>query len=199
MTITKRKANEVATKEVEEEQQKRDEEALNNDASPMDTDLLESSMEVPSSQPQFSGMELGLHTPYKPSKVSNLKKFRYDKATGQALYNNNEERYWSQGETHYMSHREHCNRGFHPRSTLHSIRWHFLYHNHIEQNLKKLYRQNQEKDARIRELEEQLRQVRIDEGNLQEFKACAEKVRNRAGGSHYRYVLPPACLPAVGG
>jgi cell shape-determining protein MreC len=35
----------------------------------------------------------------------------------------------------------------------------------------------QEKEARIRELEERLQQVRIDESNLQSFKASAEKVR----------------------
>jgi hypothetical protein len=30
-------------------------------------------------------MELGLRTPYKPSKVANLKKFKYDKATGRIV------------------------------------------------------------------------------------------------------------------
>jgi hypothetical protein len=48
----------------------------------MDTDIPESSTKVHNDQPQFSGMELGLRTPYKLSKVSSLKKFRYDKAIG---------------------------------------------------------------------------------------------------------------------
>jgi hypothetical protein len=43
----------------------------------------------------------------------------------------------------------------------------------IERNLKKLFHQNQEKDAVIIELEEQLKHGKKDGGNLQEFKACA--------------------------
>jgi hypothetical protein len=66
---------------------KKDEEALNNDASPMDTDILETSTKFPltSGHLQVSEMELGLHTPYKPNKVVNLKKFRFDKATGRIV------------------------------------------------------------------------------------------------------------------
>jgi hypothetical protein len=40
-------------------------------------------------------------------------------------------------------------------------------------NVQNLYHQNLEKDARIKELEEQLKQVKIDERNLQSFKASA--------------------------
>jgi hypothetical protein len=50
----------------------------------------------------------------------------------------------------------------------------------IEQNLKDLVYQNEEKDDRIRELEEQLRHAKKDKGSLREFKACAEKVREEA-------------------
>jgi hypothetical protein len=54
---------------------------MKNDASPMDTDLSESSTKVPNNYLQFGGMELGLFTPYKPRKVVNLKKFKYDRTT----------------------------------------------------------------------------------------------------------------------
>jgi hypothetical protein len=47
----------------------------------------------------------------------------------------------------------------------------------MEKNLKNLFCQNEEKDARIRELEEQLKHAKKDEGGLREFKACVEKVR----------------------
>jgi hypothetical protein len=50
----------------------------------------------------------------------------------------------------------------------------------MEWNLKNLFHQNEEKDARIRELEEQLRHAKKDEGSLREFKACVEKVRTEA-------------------
>jgi hypothetical protein len=83
---TKQRAvDEVVAKVVEEEKRKKGKEALNNDASPMDNDLLKTSTEVPSNQLQTNRMELGLSTPYKPNKVANLKKFRYDKATGRIV------------------------------------------------------------------------------------------------------------------
>jgi predicted nuclease with TOPRIM domain len=44
-------------------------------------------------------------------------------------------------------------------------------------NIRRLCQQNKEKEARIIELEERLKQVRVDESNLQSFKANAEKVR----------------------
>jgi hypothetical protein len=44
-------------------------------------------------------------------------------------------------------------------------------------NVRNLHHQNLEKDARIKELEEQLRQVKVDEGSLQRFKASVKKVR----------------------
>jgi len=62
--------DESTGKEVEEEICKKYDDAWNNDASPMETGLLESSTDAPNSHPQLGGMELGLHTPYKPRKVS---------------------------------------------------------------------------------------------------------------------------------
>jgi hypothetical protein len=48
----------------------------------MDIDILETSTKVPLTCGilQFGEMELGIHTPYKPSKVENLKKFIFDKS-----------------------------------------------------------------------------------------------------------------------
>jgi hypothetical protein len=34
---------------------------------------------------QFDGLDLGFITPYRPSKVSNLKNFRYEKTTGHIM------------------------------------------------------------------------------------------------------------------
>jgi len=48
-----------------------------------------------------------------------------------------------------------------------------------EQNLKNLFCQYEEKDARIRELEEQFRHAKKDEGGLREFKACVENVSTK--------------------
>jgi hypothetical protein len=44
-------------------------------------------------------------------------------------------------------------------------------------NIHTLCQQNVEKEARIREMEERLQQVRIDERNLQSFKSNVQKVR----------------------
>jgi hypothetical protein len=49
----------------------------------------------------------------------------------------------------------------------------------MEQNLKNLFLQNEEKDVSIRELEEQHRHANKDDGTLREFKGCAEKVRTK--------------------
>jgi hypothetical protein len=43
---------------------------------------------------------------------------------------------------------------------------------------KRLCQQNEEKEAKIKELEEKLQQVRIDERSLQSFKVSVEKVRS---------------------
>jgi hypothetical protein len=71
-------------KETEEEKWKNDEHALNKDTSPMETNLPETSTEVPSGHFQFDRMELVIHT-YKPTKVVNLKKFKFDNATGRII------------------------------------------------------------------------------------------------------------------
>jgi hypothetical protein len=50
-------------------------------------------------------------------------------------------------------------------------------------NIQRLCQQNEEKEVRIRELEERLQQVKIDERSLLNFKASAEKVRNDLEGA----------------
>jgi hypothetical protein len=50
-------------------------------------------------------------------------------------------------------------------------------------NIQRLCQQNQEKEARIRELEEILQQVKIDERSLLNFKASVERVRNDLEGA----------------
>jgi len=46
-----------------------------------------------------------------------------------------------------------------------------------EDKIRRLCQQNKEKDDRIRELEDKLQQVKIDEINMYNFKASAEKER----------------------
>jgi len=46
-----------------------------------------------------------------------------------------------------------------------------------EDNIRRLCQQNQEKEEIIMELEERIQQVKVDENNMQSFKASAEKVR----------------------
>jgi cell division septum initiation protein DivIVA len=50
-------------------------------------------------------------------------------------------------------------------------------------NIQRLCQQNEEKEVRIKELEERLQQVNIDERSLLNFKASAEKVRNDLEGA----------------
>jgi hypothetical protein len=47
----------------------------------METDILEISIGDTNSHTQFDKLYLGIITPYKPSKVPNMKKFIYDKVT----------------------------------------------------------------------------------------------------------------------
>jgi hypothetical protein len=82
---TRKAANEVVEKAVEEEQHKKDEEARNDDTSPMDTNIPEISTGATSGHTQLCGLILGIRTPFKPSKVANLKKFKYDKAMGRIV------------------------------------------------------------------------------------------------------------------
>jgi hypothetical protein len=50
-------------------------------------------------------------------------------------------------------------------------------------NIQRLCKQNEEKELRIRELEEKLQQIKVDERSLQSFKVSAEKVRNDLEGA----------------
>jgi cell division septum initiation protein DivIVA len=45
-------------------------------------------------------------------------------------------------------------------------------------NIQRLCQHNEEKEAKIKELEEKLQQVRIDERSLQSFKVSVEKVKS---------------------
>jgi hypothetical protein len=72
---------------------KKDEEALNNDASPMETNISGSLEDIPLTGDYFLVDEilLGLHTPYRIIKVVNLKKFRFEKSTGKIVQQQNQE------------------------------------------------------------------------------------------------------------
>jgi hypothetical protein len=50
-------------------------------------------------------------------------------------------------------------------------------------NIQRLCKQNEEKELKIRELEEKLRQMKVDERSLQSFKVSVEKVRNDLEGA----------------
>jgi cell division septum initiation protein DivIVA len=50
-------------------------------------------------------------------------------------------------------------------------------------NIQRLCQQNEEKEMRIKELEERLQQVNIDERSLLNFKTNTEKVRNDLEGA----------------
>jgi hypothetical protein len=73
--VIQKVASEDETKAMKEEQWKKYEESQNNNASLMDTYIPNISTGGSSSHTQFSGLDLGLSTPYRPSKVPNLKNF----------------------------------------------------------------------------------------------------------------------------
>jgi predicted nuclease with TOPRIM domain len=50
-------------------------------------------------------------------------------------------------------------------------------------NIQRLCKQNEKKELKIKELEEKLQQMKVDEGSLQSFKVSANKVRNYLEGS----------------
>jgi hypothetical protein len=53
----------------------------------MDTDIPDTSKKNPltNGSLQVGKMELGIHTPYKPNKVENLKKFKFKKSTSRIV------------------------------------------------------------------------------------------------------------------
>jgi hypothetical protein len=49
-------------------------------------------------------------------------------------------------------------------------------------NIQRLFQQNEEKETNIKDLEEKLQQVMINERNLQSFRVSDEKVRSELEG-----------------
>jgi hypothetical protein len=117
-------------------------------------------------------MELGLSTPYNPNKVVNLKKFKYDKATSQIVQQQVRKVPVIGGNPlAFVIETIVTKDVIQDPLSIASVSTAFT--TTTKRNLRNLYRQNQEKYARIRELKEQKK----DEGNLGEFKTCDEKVR----------------------
>jgi hypothetical protein len=59
----------------------------------------------------------------------------------------------------------------------------FAFMDAIVDNVQRLFQQNEEKEMRIKDLEERLQQVRIDERSLLNFEVGTEKVRNELEGA----------------
>jgi len=120
-------------------------------------------------------MELGLHVPYKSGKVSKLKKFKYENATSHILQQVRKVPTAGHNLLYVTTNNTITEDSIQCPLSIESIGTSFTITTY--QSLKKLYHQNQEKDVKIREIEEKIQQVRLDEGNLQEFKSCVQKVR----------------------
>jgi hypothetical protein len=168
--LEKRVADEAAMKAIEEEKIKKDKEVIDNDASPMDIEIHGSSLEIPltRSYPLVDELGLGLHTPYKPNKVENFKRFKFDEAIDRIVQQQTQKILFIGGnplsvvtETLVI---EDVSKD--PLSIAHPSTTFIV---EIEKNLKNLFCQNEEKDIRIRELEQQLRHTNKDKEILMEF------------------------------
>jgi hypothetical protein len=111
-----------------EEHRKKDEESRNSEIVPMDIDIPEISIVDASGHAKFGGLILGLGTPFKPNDVPNLRKFVYDKASGNIVQEKEKKVSVIVGTRFWSSHRPH-NRTCQQRSNIHSLSWiHFLEH-----------------------------------------------------------------------
>jgi hypothetical protein len=81
--VEKKSIDEATTKVFEEDKRKRNEDTLNNDASPIDTYVLGWSKKYPFTSGHLLVDEcgLGLYVPSNPNKVAKLKNCRFDKVT----------------------------------------------------------------------------------------------------------------------
>jgi hypothetical protein len=170
----KRAADEVATKVVEEAERKKKEDTLKNYDSPMDINILKMSagIHLTSCHLPVGEFILELHTPYKPNKVANLKRFRFDKATDIIV-------------------QQHYGKLFVTRGNPLSFVTETLVTKDVNkyplsiESLAQLSPWKRNESSRIfsvkmkkrvlgfKELEEQLRHTKKDKIGLQEFKACA--------------------------
>jgi hypothetical protein len=116
-----KEASEAVEKEVEEEKHKKDEEERNNDASPMDTDIPKISTTSANGHTRFSGIDLGLCTPFKPSEVPNLKKFTYDKTTGKDCARENKKSVSHRGKSNVNTHADPSDGNMSIKINLHSL------------------------------------------------------------------------------
>jgi hypothetical protein len=127
-------------------------------------------------QTPFSGLGLGIWAPFQPSEVPNLRSFTYDNKSGKIVQEKVKKVPTTQGMSISVltqvpiigDVREN------PIATA-SVGTAFM--NANEDNIRRLCQQNQEKEARIRELEEKLQQMKVDESSVQSFRESAEKVR----------------------
>jgi cell division septum initiation protein DivIVA len=63
-------------------------------------------------------------------------------------------------------------------NTVKKTRARFSFMDATVDNMQRLFKHNEEKELKIKELEEKLQEVRIDERSILSFKASAGKVRN---------------------
>jgi hypothetical protein len=128
----------------------------------------------PAGHLQTGKMELGLCIPYKPNKVANLKKFKYDNPTGRFVQQQVRKVPVIRGNSLvFIIETIVTEDGIQDPLSITSTGTSFT--TAIEQDLKNLYRQNQEKDVRIKESEEQLNHTKKDEDSLGECKSCLKR------------------------
>jgi hypothetical protein len=78
-------AKEAIEKLIEEEQQKKDVETRSDDSQLMDTNIPKISIVCANRNTPFSGLGLGICTPFIPSEVPILKKITYNKISGRVV------------------------------------------------------------------------------------------------------------------
>jgi hypothetical protein len=139
-----------------------------------DIDHLEVFTTGASSHNPFSGMDLGFCTQFKENEVPNLNKFTYDKLSGRIVKEQVNKVSVTRGNPILVLTQLPIIRNVNEYPIfIASTGATFM--NFMEDNIWNLCQKYMEEE-RIKELEEQLQQVKIDKGILQSFKARAEKV-----------------------
>lgn len=142
----------------------------------METNIPKTSTAGEDTNIRGNGLGMGLWTPFQPSEMLDLRSFTYDSRTGRIMQEQVKKVPTTEGmPLSVVTHVPVIGDVRENPIAMAMVGSTFM--NTNVDNIQRLCQQNEEKEARIRELEERLERVRIDERNLQSFRVSAEKVR----------------------
>jgi hypothetical protein len=160
----------VKDKVVDEERRKKGVEMRNNFIQPMDIDIQEVSTTYTSTKEPFKNLVLGIWDPFQPSEVPNLRSFIYDNKIGKIVQEQVKKIPTAQGMPISVLTQVPITRDVMENPiAIATVSTSFMISN--EYNIRRLFQKNKEKEEIVRDLEERLQQVKVDEISKNSFKS----------------------------